>query len=127
LNPNKAKKRGERLCVDISWIKKSSIGNNKYWLLIEDEYTSMKWSFFVNRKPKAGKTIIEFIKSGRNKDPDFGKFLRLDNSGENQAMVANLKKEEVEISIEFTAPHTLEQNGKVERSFATLWGKTERC
>jgi hypothetical protein len=30
LNPNKAKKRGERLCVDISWIKKSSIGNNKY-------------------------------------------------------------------------------------------------
>jgi hypothetical protein len=84
----------------------------------------MKWSFFVNRKPKAGKIIIEFIKTGRNKDPHFGKFLRLDNSGENQAMVANLKKEEVEISIKFTAPHTPEQNGKVERSFATLWGKT---
>jgi hypothetical protein len=95
------------------WLKKSSIGNNKYWLLIEDKYTSMKWSFFVNRKPKAGKIIIELIKSRRNKDPDFGKFLRLDNSGENQAMVANMKKEELKILIKFTAPHTPEQNGKV--------------
>jgi hypothetical protein len=121
LNPNKAKKKGERLCIDISWIKKSSIRNNKYWLLIEDEYTSMKWSFFDNRKPEAGKIIIEFIKSGRNK---ICKFLRLDNSGGKQAMVLNMKKEELEISIEFTSPHTPEQHRKVERSFATLWGKT---
>jgi hypothetical protein len=99
LNPHKAKKKGERLCVDISWIKKNSIGNNKYWLLIEDKFTSMKWSFFVNRKPEAGKIIVDFIKVGRNKDPDFGKILRLDNSRENQAMVENTKKEEIKILI----------------------------
>jgi hypothetical protein len=35
-----------------------------------------------------------------------------------------MKKAELEILIKFTAPHTPEQNGKVKRSFATLWGKT---
>ena len=46
-NENKSKRKGGRLCVDISWVKRSSLGNNKYWLIIEDEFTSMKWSFLL--------------------------------------------------------------------------------
>jgi hypothetical protein len=29
-NENKSKRKGGRLCVDISWVKRSSLGNNKY-------------------------------------------------------------------------------------------------
>jgi hypothetical protein len=36
-------------------------------------------------------------------------------------MVANMENEGLEIAIEFTAPHTPEQNGKVDQSFATLY------
>jgi hypothetical protein len=28
------------------------------------------------------------------------------------------------VIVEFTSPYTPEQNGKVERSFASLWGRT---
>ena len=48
---NKATRPGERLMIDISSIKtkkKKRIG--KYWLLVVDEATDMKWSFFLTKK-----------------------------------------------------------------------------
>ena len=39
-------------------------------------------------------------------------------------MTASLEKQNLKVKVEFTAPHTPEQNGKVKRSFATLLGKT---
>jgi hypothetical protein len=54
----KATKKGERLCADISQIKMSSLENNKYWMLIKDEFSSMKWSFFINRKSESGKSWL---------------------------------------------------------------------
>ena len=119
-----ASEPGVRFCADISWIRKSSLGNNRYWLIIEDEFTSMKWSFFIHRKPEAGRILVDFIKKGRADNPKFGSYLRMDNSGENQGIAVALEKENLKVVIEFTAPYTPEQNGKVERSFATLWGKT---
>ncbi len=44
---NQSKKAGERLMIDISSVKskeKKKVG--KFWLLVVDEATNMKWSFF---------------------------------------------------------------------------------
>ena len=47
----------------------------KYWLIIEDEFTSMKLSYFTSRKPEAGDKVVDFIFFGKRKDPNFGKYL----------------------------------------------------
>jgi gag-polypeptide of LTR copia-type/Zinc knuckle len=36
-----------RLYLDISSVRTESLGNNKFWLLIVDDATDMKWSFFL--------------------------------------------------------------------------------
>ena len=47
----------------------------------------------------------------------------MDNSGENKVFGNNLYKIKYDINVEYTAPNTPEQNGVVERAFATLYGK----
>ena len=37
---------GERMYIDISSIQQISFGGAQYWLLIVDEATKMKWSYF---------------------------------------------------------------------------------
>jgi hypothetical protein len=44
----------------------------------------------------------------------------MDNSGENIELKNKLQKGGVDTTIEFTTPNTPEQNGQVERIFATL-------
>jgi hypothetical protein len=39
-NDNIATKKGERLLIDISWIRTATYAENRYWLLIMDEYTN---------------------------------------------------------------------------------------
>jgi hypothetical protein len=48
---------------------------------------------------------------------------RCDNAGENKAFQATLKDDmPYEIQFEYTAPHTPQQNGCIERKTATLYG-----
>jgi hypothetical protein len=47
----------------------------------------------------------------------------MDNAAENVSLKSNLEKEGLPVEVEFTSPNTPEQNGQVERSFATLWGR----
>ena len=99
-------KNGERIFTDISWIKKSSLRNNKFWMLIEDKFSCMKWSFCIHRKTLKGKESI--IQSLEN---SWGLIIQV------------REKVGLGVIVEFTAPHTPKHNGKVERRFATLWGK----
>jgi transposase InsO family protein len=52
------------------------------------------------------------------------KCIRLDNSGENKSFHQKVQRSNYNINFEITAPGTPQQNGKVERAFATLYGKT---
>jgi hypothetical protein len=47
----------------------------------------------------------------------------MDNAGENLILKSRIEAEGLSIKTEFTSPETPEQNGQVERSFATLWGR----
>jgi hypothetical protein len=46
-----------------------------------------------------------------------------DNAGENLGLKTKIEEEGLNIQMEYTSPETPEQNGQVERSFATLWGR----
>jgi hypothetical protein len=120
---NQSKVPGERLMIDISSVKtKNSKRVGKYWLLVVDEATSMKWSFFLKSKDSQVALLIGFIKTLQNQNKQV-KFIRCDNAGENISLQQALDKEGMNIKFEFTARETPQQNGKVERAFATLYGR----
>ena len=51
------------------------------------------------------------------------KYLRCDNAGENHKTEEECYKQGLGITFEYTLPNTPHQNGKVERRFATLYGR----
>ena len=53
------------------------------WILIEDQATSMKWSYFGRRKNEVSDVVYELILKLKNKDNSLSKYLRMDYSGEN--------------------------------------------
>jgi hypothetical protein len=69
-------------------------------------------------------TMTAFVKIfPRTFDKNIVRF-RCDNAGENKAFQAALKEDmPYEIQFEYTAPYTPQQNGRIERKFATLYGK----
>jgi hypothetical protein len=68
--------------------------------------------------------VVEFIKITKAKDSKMVKYLSCDNSPENKGILKELQKKGLETQFKFTAPGTPEENGKVERMFATLWGRS---
>jgi hypothetical protein len=56
---------GERFLIDVSYIKKNSVGGTNIWLLIKDQATSMKWSMkwshFMRRKGELIEKVMHFI------------------------------------------------------------------
>jgi hypothetical protein len=121
---NKPVAAGERLGFDISYLRNPSFGGSKYWLLFVDEFTSMKWSLFLRRKTDAIRAVVSFVKDLKAGNQEMVKFLCCDNSAENEGIRKMFEKEGVKVQMEFTAPNTPQENGKVERAFATLWGRT---
>ena len=61
LNDKQEKQPGERLYVDLSWIKNKSQGGKQYWLLIADDTTPKKWSFFFSKKDDQYGVLLNFL------------------------------------------------------------------
>jgi hypothetical protein len=83
-------------------------------------------TFGVNLSSKSEQTEVfmtwvkEFQKDHRTKVKTVG----CDNSGENVALQKVVESyKDLHIKFQFTAPYTPQQNCKIERKFATLWGK----
>jgi hypothetical protein len=89
---SKSTKPGERLLLDIRYIKKQSLGEKNMWLLIEDQAISMKWSSFMRRKYEMVEISYNFLKNLKLKDPGMAMLLRTDNVGEIISLKRSLKK-----------------------------------
>ena len=83
----------------------------------------MKWSYFLKHKDDQVGALIDFIKALQAKKSNIVKFICCDNAGENKSLEKACLKEGLGITFEYTARATLQQNGKVERNFATLYGR----
>ena len=70
----------------------------------------------------AGKVIalIKHLKADLNYQV---KYIRCDDAGENLKLEEESKKVGLGVIFEYSAPNTPQQNGKVERAFATLYGR----
>ena len=120
IEESRAKKVGERLHMDISSIKSESFGGAKYWLLIMDEFSGYCWSHMLIAKSETKTKLLETL---RYKWDVEVKSIRCDNAGENHKAREELEKAGFGVEFEFTASNTPQQNGKVERKFATLYGR----
>ncbi len=106
----------ERIFVDTSSLPSKSLGGSNFGIMIVDDATRYKWSFFVKSKGELGKTVQRFICG--NAPRNNIKYLRCDNAGENQALRELCDK--YGIKMEWTAPYTPQENGVVERGFVTV-------
>ena len=110
-------KPGEKMYIDVSSVSATSIGGKKFMAMLVDDYSSMKWSFFLKKKSDLNDVILPKIKELKSKGIDI-KRVRMDNAGENLKLGDKLK--EIGVAVEYTAPNTPQQNGVVERAIATV-------
>ena len=111
--------------IDISSVKSAhrKKQTKKFWLLVVDQATNMKWSFFLKKKDQQVGVIIDLVKNLRKLKPRTARYIRCDNAGENKSLEKQMQKEGMGTTFEYTPRHTPQQNGKVERNFATLYGR----
>ena len=109
--------------LDISSMRKPSIGGRQHWVMLVDEATKYKKSFFLNKKNEQVEPIIDWIKALKARHKIQVKIIRCDNAGENKVLEGESDKNELGIIFEYTAPGTLQQNGVVERALVTVMGR----
>jgi hypothetical protein len=100
-------KRDERILIDISWIRTATYADNRYWLLVMDEYTNFLWSFYMKTKDETKHNVINLILD-LHKDVNINvKFISCDNSGEDKAIQqAIIQVPKIKVQLEFTAHDT---------------------
>ena len=125
VSPNKATCKGDRISLDITSVQTTSFGGAKFWLMVQDAFTGYLWSFFLKAKSDLPVTILTWIQKLSKTMGVKINYIRCDNSGENKKLQELLDADkEVSVNFEYVAPYTPEQNGSIERKFATLFGKT---
>jgi hypothetical protein len=115
---------GERLFIDITSIKKKSIGGSKFWLVVVDDATNFTWSFFLKQKNHAADAVINLLKKLLGLGCKV-KTIRCDNAGENKDLENKCIKDDklCNIQFEYTPRDSPQYNGKVERKIAVLTGR----
>ena len=89
--------------------------------MIENEFSKMKWSYFLRRKSDSTKKIENHLMMLETELGVRVESIRCDNAGENINIEKSLRERNLKSKIEFTSAHTPEQNGCVERSFGYLY------
>ena len=119
-----AEHMGERIHFDLCTMKHKAYGGIKNWLLIQDEFTKFIWSKFLKLKSDLPLTMLDWTTGEEKKGSMVVRKYRCDNAPEHYTFQTLAKsKFKTHKTFQFTAPHTPEHNGRVERKYATLFGK----
>ncbi|KAL7572821.1 hypothetical protein ACA910_014675 [Epithemia clementina (nom. ined.)] len=81
---NKATEPGGQFYLDMASMKHNSLGGRKHWVLMVDKYSDFKKSIFLKKKNDQVEPIVEWIKELKTAHRISVKYIRCDNSGENQ-------------------------------------------
>ena len=109
-NEDKSKNPGERMYLDISSMRKPSMGGRQHWVMLVDEATKYKKSFFLKKKNEQVEPIIDWIKALKARHKIQVKIIWCDNAGENKVLERESDKNELGIIFEYTAPGTPQKN-----------------
>ena len=77
----------------------------------------------MKKKSETAEIFINFVTHLKLTEGIKIKKIRCDNAGENKALQKLCMEKGLGITFQFTAPNTPQQNGVVERSFATSYGR----
>ena len=83
---DKSKNPGETMYLDISSMRKPSMGGRQHWVMLVDEATKYKKSFFLKKKNEQVEPIIDRIKALKARHEIQVKIIRCDNTGENKVL-----------------------------------------
>jgi hypothetical protein len=115
-------KSGERLYMDISNCKATSIGGAKFWLLIVDQFTDLCLSAFFVKKSDLAEGVASFLSLFSSLDGiSIGTVIRCDNAGENLTLQKLMVAKGLPVKFKFTPPGSPQFNGVVVRKFKTLY------
>ena len=98
-----------------------TVGTKKNWLLVIDDSTSYVQSFFLKETSNLADIIVGLIKNLKNEYNLQVQYLCCNNTGENIAFKKACKQEGLGVEFKFTARGMSQQNGCIERKFATLF------
>ena len=115
-------KKGEKWSFDLSTFKNDG-GNSKHWLIFVDWKTKYQKSYFLKKKSDLTEAGIKFIQEMQQKHKVKIKCFRCENAGENKKFEEILRQKGYGVSFEYTSANTPQQNGIVERCFATHYGR----
>jgi hypothetical protein len=91
---------------------------------VQDEFAGYIWCRLLQAKSELPEEMYKLLSSITKVFNITIKNIRFDNSGENEAFKRLMdESKDFNINFEFTAPHTPEMNGKLERKFVALYGK----
>ena len=110
--------------LDISSMRKPSMGGRQHWVMLVDEATKYKKSFFLKKKNEQVEPTIDWINALKVKHEIQVKIIRCDNARENKVLERESDKKELGIIFEYTAPGTPQQNAVVEKAFVTVMGRS---
>ncbi|GJT33185.1 retrovirus-related pol polyprotein from transposon TNT 1-94 [Tanacetum coccineum] len=101
-------------------IRPMSVNNEKYTLVIVDEYSRYTCVYFLRKKSQAAKMIMSFSRMVENQNDIKVKQIRTDNEVEFRNSELESFCVEKGISQNFSSLYTLKQNGVAERKNKTL-------
>ena len=96
-NEDKSENHGERMYLDISSMRKPGMGGRQHWVMLADEATKYKKSFFLKKKNEQVEPIIDWIEALKAKHKIQVKIFRCDNTGENKVLERESDKNELGI------------------------------
>ena len=96
-NESKSKNPGGRMYLDISSMRKPCMGGRKHWVMMVDEATKYKKSFFLKKKNEQVEPIIDRIMASKARHKIQLKIIRCDNAGENKVLERESEKNELGI------------------------------
>jgi hypothetical protein len=122
-----ATKKGGRLLIDIPWNRTETFADNRYCLLIMDEYTHLLCYYFMKTIDATNQHLINLIIDLQEDKNIQVKYIRCDNLGENKDTQQEIiKLPNNKVQFEFTAPDTPQQNVKIGRSLRLFMVKTSQ-
>ena len=122
-----AKEPGGRMFLDLASLNFTTMGGNRHIGLLVDEYSRLKFDIYISTKNQLQEQVLALLKIIFVNYKIKVQVIRMDNAGENiyieQAIRSDPVLCEMGTVIEYTAPYTPQQNGKVERAFPTLFSR----
>ena len=118
---------GDWMFLDLANLNFTTMGGNRNIGLLVDEYSRLKFNMYISTKSQLQEQVLELLKIIFINFKIKVQVLRMDNKGENIHIKNGIQSNpvlcEMGTIVEYTAPYTPQQNGKVERAFPTLFGR----